>query len=48
VTIDNRRKIESKIFDLYNIQTFDFTAFDISSSVEIEEVSDIFVRINSK
>ena len=43
-----KKKISDAITKLYNIQNYQFTAMEISSTVDEEEVSEIFVRINSK
>ena len=48
LTKEDKRNIKNNIKKLYEIQNFDFTALEISSDVSIEEISDIFVRINSK
>lgn len=41
-------KIQNAINDLDNIQNYPFTALEVSSSANEEEVSEIFVRVNSK
>lgn len=48
ITIEERRKIENSISKLNNVLKYQFSAMEISSSVSEEEVSEIFVRINSK
>lgn len=48
LTDDEEEKISDAITKLYNIQNYQFTAMEISSTVDEEEVSEIFVRINSK
>ncbi len=48
LTDDEEEKVSGAIAKLYNIQNYQFTAMEISSTVDEEEVSEIFVRINSK
>ena len=43
-----RRLISDNIARLYALQSYPFTALEISSTVDEEQVADIFVRINSK
>jgi len=40
--------ISNAISRLYNLQNYPFTALEISSSVDEEQVADIFIRINSE
>ncbi len=44
------RKMSSlKVIDrLYDLQNYPFTALELSSSVDEEQVADVFVRINSQ
>lgn len=39
--------IQKAIMDLQNIRTFPFTALELSSSIDEEQVAEVFVRINS-
>ncbi len=43
-----KRLISDNIARLYALQSYPFTALEISSTVDEEQVADIFVRINSK
>lgn len=44
---EEKRVVSTAIDRLYDIQNYPFTAMEISSIVDEEQVSDIFVRINS-
>lgn len=48
VTEEEETKISDAIDHLYDLQNYPFTAMEISSTVDEEQVADIFVRINSK
>lgn len=48
VTPEEQKKISEAIANLYSLQDFSFTALEISSTVDEEQVSEIFVRINSR
>ena len=48
VTDDEKRHIRRSVTRLNNLLTFPFTAFELSASISEEQVSDVFVRINSK
>ena len=48
LTADEEDHIAENIDRLYDLQTYPFTALELSASVEAEEVSDVFVRINSE
>lgn len=48
VTAEEQGKISDGIAKLYSLQDYSFTALEISSTVDEEQVSEIFVRINSK
>lgn len=45
---EEKRKIKKAINRLSNLGSFPFTALELSASVTEEEVSEVFVRINSK
>lgn len=45
---DKRRDIKKSIAKLHGLLDFPFTALELSSQVKEEDVSDVFVRINSK
>jgi hypothetical protein len=47
VTYDEVRRIRKAITDLSNIISFPFTALELSSVVDEEQVAEVFVRINS-
>lgn len=48
VSREEEAQIEVNIDHLFDVQSYPFTAMEISSSINEEQVSDIFVRINSK
>jgi len=48
VTTEEEEQISEAIDRLYDLQNYPFTALEISSTVDEEQVADIFVRINSK
>ncbi|MBM3405334.1 MAG: DUF262 domain-containing protein [Bacteroidetes bacterium] len=48
VTEEEEKQIEHSIDRLFDLQRYPFTALEISSTVDEEAVSDIFVRINSQ
>lgn len=48
VSPEEQKNIRKAISDLFNLQNYPFTAMEISSTVSEEQVSEIFVRINSK
>lgn len=48
LTHDEEDRIAENIDRLYDIQTYPFTALELSAGVDAEEVSDVFVRINSE
>lgn len=45
---EDKENIQNNIIRLNEIKNFNFTALEVSSEVWIEEISDIFVRINSE
>jgi hypothetical protein len=48
VTVEEEKRIKRAINNLDNIENYPFTALEISSSANEEQVADIFVRVNSK
>lgn len=48
VTSDELKIIRQSISNLHSLQSYPFTALELSSSVDEEQVSEVFVRINSK
>ena len=48
VTSEEQRIIRRAINNLDNIQTFPFTAMEVSGTASEEQVAEIFVRVNSK
>jgi uncharacterized protein with ParB-like and HNH nuclease domain len=48
VTEDEENRLWEAIDRLYDLQSYPFTALELSSTVDEEQVADIFVRINSK
>ena len=48
VSDDEEEKVSRAIDRLFDLQNYPFTALEISSSVNEEDVADIFVRINSE
>jgi len=48
LTEDEERLVDQNIDRVYDIMEFPFTALEISSTVDEEQVADIFVRINSE
>ncbi len=47
VTPEQQRTIENNVQQLYKLNSYGFTAIELSADTEAEAVSDIFVRINS-
>ena len=48
VSVEERRKIQKSITKLQNLLSFPLTALQLSANIAEEDVSDVFVRINSK
>ena len=48
VTVEEEKRIKRAINNLDNIENYPFTALEISSAANEEQVADIFVRVNSK
>ncbi|MDI6812204.1 MAG: DUF262 domain-containing protein [Deltaproteobacteria bacterium] len=48
VSPEEEEKIEGAITKLYGLLSFPFTALQLSANISEEDVSDVFVRINSK
>jgi len=48
ITESEERKIEDSIEKLKGLTTFPLTALELASDIDEEDVSDVFVRINSK
>lgn len=48
VSSDEQKAIRKAINNLDNIQNYPFTALEVSSAANEEQVADIFVRVNSK
>jgi hypothetical protein len=48
VTTEEEKRIKKAINNLDNIENYPFTALEISSAANEEQVADIFVRVNSK
>ncbi len=48
VTEEEEERIEGAITKLYGLLSFPFTALQLSANISEENVSDVFVRINSK
>ena len=48
VTADEQRNVRKALNRIANLQGYPFTALELSSSVDEEQVSDVFVRINSE
>jgi hypothetical protein len=48
VTEEEQKKVENAITRVYNLLTFPFTALELSKDINEEQVSEVFVRINSK
>lgn len=48
VSADERRQIRSAFSKLQNLLSFPFTALELSANLEEEQVSEVFVRINSE
>ncbi len=48
VTEEEEDQLSEAIDRLYDLQTYPFTALELSSTVDEENVADVFVRINSK
>jgi len=45
---DERKRVKKAITRLHGLLTFPFTALELSSTISEEQVSEVFVRINSK
>jgi hypothetical protein len=48
VSADERKRIQKAISRLQSLSTYPFTALELSSSIDEEQVSEVFVRINSQ
>ncbi len=48
LTDEDKEVISSNLTRLFNLQNYPFTALEIASTVDEEQVADIFVRINSE
>jgi hypothetical protein len=48
VSSEELRSIRQAISNLYNLQSYPFTALELSPTVNEEQVAEVFVRINSK
>jgi Protein of unknown function DUF262 len=48
INADELRSIRQAISGLYSLQSYPFTALELSPTVDEEQVSEVFVRINSK
>src|SRR5690606_23193266 len=48
VTDDEEDQLSEAIDRLHNLQEYPFTAMELSSAMDEEQVSEVFVRINSK
>lgn len=48
VTDEEEDELSESIDRLYDLQSYPFTALELSSTVDEEQVADVFVRINSK
>ena len=48
VTEKERQQVQRSVMDLRNLLAFPFTVLELSSDVNEEQVSEVFVRINSK
>lgn len=48
VQADERKKIEKALTKLHGLMSFPFTALELASDINEEQVADVFVRINSK
>lgn len=48
VTPEDQRAIKSALMSLHGLKNFPFTALELSSEMDEEQVADVFVRINSK
>jgi hypothetical protein len=45
---DDKKKVRKAIMNLRNLLSFPFTALELAPNISEEDVSDVFVRINSK
>jgi len=45
---EERRQVQVAVMRLYNLKDYGFTALQLSSEVDEEQVAEVFVRINSK
>jgi len=48
VTKDEVRSIRANLLRVYNIVSTPFIALELSSEIDVEEVAEVFVRVNSK
>ena len=48
VTEDERKIVQKSVMNLKNLLSFPFTVLELSSQVDAEQVSEVFVRINSE
>jgi len=48
VTEEEQKRVENAITRVYNLLKFPFTALELSKDINEEQVSEVFVRINSK
>ncbi len=48
ITDEDKRQVRQAVTRLYNLLSFPLTALELSASISEEQVSDVFVRINSK
>ncbi|MHB9149124.1 MAG: GmrSD restriction endonuclease domain-containing protein [Thermoleophilia bacterium] len=48
LTDDEKKKIKKSISRLHNLTGFPFTALELASTIDEEQVAEVFVRINSK
>lgn len=48
VSDEDKKKIQKAITKLQNLLSFPFTALELAANISEEDVSDVFVRINSK
>ncbi len=48
VTEEDRQQVQRSVMDLRNLLAFPFTVLELSADVDEEQVSEVFVRINSK
>lgn len=48
LTVENKKTIRSRINNVKNLEYYPFSALELSSNIDEEQVSEVFVRINSK